>query len=377
MSTHYDIALVGAGPAGSATARRLAQSGCRVVLLERSRLDNVRVGESLAPNVQPLLSDLGVWSQFLNLRPLPSYGTRSLWGTSAAAEHSHLLTPYLCGWHVDRLAFDRMLAHSAVEAGAQLRLGARVRRCELNTRGEIALHVAGTDDSDRFEELRVDFVIDATGRASVVARRFGASYAVFDQLVGVAAQFDDALADTNCYTLVEATADGWWYSAPVARNRSVAMLMTDGDLARAQKTRALLQWRRALQRTTLTGARINGAKLQWGPRVFSAVSHRLVRGIGDKDPWLAVGDAALAVDPISGSGVIRALRTAKAAASTVLAALSGEGGAIASYEADRNRECTEYLLERAGYYGMERRWPEAPFWQRRAAAIERAASSSA
>jgi len=377
MSTHYDIAIVGAGPAGSATARRLAEAGCRVVLLERSRFDTVRVGESLAPNVQPLLAELGVWSQFLNLRPLPSYGTRSIWGNPIAAEHSHLLTPYLCGWHVDRMAFDRMLAHGAAEGGAQLRLGARVQRCELKSKGEITLHVAGAGDSNRSEELRVNFVIDATGRGSVVARRFGARYAIFDQLVGIAAQFDDSVADENCYTLVEATPDGWWYSAPVARDRSVTMLMTDGDLARAQNTKALGQWRAALQRTTLTGKRINGGKLRWGPRIFSAVSHRLVRGTRDKAPWLAVGDAALAVDPISGSGVIRALRTAQAAASTVLAVLSGKSEAISGYEADRNQECTGYLLERAEYYSIEQRWPSAPFWQRRAAAIERATSRGA
>src|SRR6476660_9824070 len=111
-----DIAIAGAGPAGAATARRLAQAGCRVVLFDRSNFDGPRVGESLAPTVQPLLIDLGVWQEFLDLKPLPSYGTRSVWGDSLEAEHSHLQSPYLCGWHVDRVAFDRMLADSAVRA---------------------------------------------------------------------------------------------------------------------------------------------------------------------------------------------------------------------------------------------------------------------
>jgi flavin-dependent dehydrogenase len=87
--------------------------------------------------------------------------------------------------------------------------------------------------------------------------------------------------------------------------------------------------------------------------------------------WLAVGDAALAVDPVSGSGVIRALRTARAAAETVLAVLAGDRAAIEDYEADRNKECTTYLIERLSYYGAESRWPSAPFWQRRAEAAER------
>lgn len=374
MANGYDIAIVGAGPAGAATARLLAQSGCRVVLLERSRFDAPRVGESLAPGVQPLLADLGVWSRFLDLCPLPSYGTRSLWGASSVEEHSHLSSAYLCGWHVDRLAFDCMLADSAVAAGARLRLGVRAIRCEPSPNGGVILRVISANDSNRLDEIRADFIVDAGGRGGAVARSFGARYATFDRLVGVGAQFADASSATRCYTLVEATPDGWWYSAPVAAKRSVAMLMTDGDISAVMGAKAWPQWRAALQRAALTCARVGGDKPQWGPRTFSAASRRLLRADGDGKRWLAVGDAALAVDPVSGSGVVRALRTARDAASTVLAALSDTPracDAIADYERARNKECGIYLIERAAYYAIERRWPNAPFWRRRINALER------
>ena len=365
MLDHYDIAIAGAGPAGAATARRLAQSGCRVVLLERSQFDKPRVGESLAPAVQPLLTDLGVWREFLDLQPLPSYGTRSAWGAAIAMEHSHLQTPYLCGWHVDRLNFDHMLAQSAVHAGAQLLLGIQVVRCVSGANGGFLLSLASEENSNRVDELRADLVIDATGRGSTIARRLGGNSIMFDRLVGVAAQFGNARAKTSCYTLVETTPDGWWYSAPAGSDSSMTMLMTDGDLVCTQGTRELTQWENALGRAELTRASIDGCERRWGPRVFSAVSQRLQRNDNNQERWLAVGDAALAVDPISGSGVARALRTAKAAASTVLSTFAGDKTAIARYEADRDQECTAYLLERAAYYQIERRWPNAPFWQRR------------
>jgi flavin-dependent dehydrogenase len=122
----YDAAVVGGGPAGSATARRLALQGRTVVLLERSRFDRPRVGETLGPVVQPLLRDLGVWDRFLRLGALPSWGTRSIWGAPEPATHSHLMSGYGCGWHVDRLRFDRMLADAAVAAGAVLHTGISV-----------------------------------------------------------------------------------------------------------------------------------------------------------------------------------------------------------------------------------------------------------
>ena len=114
------MAVVGAGPAGAATALRLARAGVRTQLIEASRFDQPRVGESLAPAVRPLLEQLGTWSAFMDLAPIPSYATRSVWGGPAPEEHSHLMTPFGCGWHVERVRFDAMLAQCAVTRGASV-----------------------------------------------------------------------------------------------------------------------------------------------------------------------------------------------------------------------------------------------------------------
>jgi flavin-dependent dehydrogenase len=89
--------------------------------------------------------------------------------------------------------------------------------------------------------------------------------------------------------------------------------------------------------------------------------------------WLGLGDAALAVDPVSESGIIRALRSARDAEGTVMELLSGDRDATARYEKRRNVECTEYLLERASYYAAEQRWAEYPFWKRRSGVLDKVA----
>jgi flavin-dependent dehydrogenase len=378
MSTEFDIAIVGAGPAGAATARRLAQYGCRVVLLERSRFDIPRIGESLAPGVQPLLTDLGVWSQFLALQPLPSYGTRSLWGEAMPQVHSHLVTPWGCGWHVDRRAFDCMLAEAARMAGASLLCGTTLVRCDGSADGWVLELVGRSDDgsAQRTFRLQAKVVIDATGRAARLAPWLGARRFLLDHLVSVTAQFDGIDTSREGYVMVETTADGWWYTAPVPDGRMMVMLMTDGDLCGRADLASHSAWYGRLQTAGATRARMAGGTRSWGPRVLSAISQRLRRR-EQRKPWLAVGDAALAVDPISGSGVVRALRSARAAAETVLMLLEDETPhPIEAYEADRDLECTTYLHERALYYGIERRWQESAFWQRRAAAIAQVASST-
>jgi len=362
MVRNFDIAVVGAGPAGSAAALRLARQGCRVALIERSHFDAARVGESLAPATQPLLMELGVWPQFLELGPLASYGTRSVWGSDEPQDHSHVMSPYGSGWHVDRTAFDHMLAQAAASAGTELLCGAAVVACELSDSGTWLLQLSGAGNA---AQLQARVLIDATGRGANLARWVGAQRIIFDRLVGVGTVFRDIDVSREGYILVESTADGWWYSAPIPQNRMMVMLMTDGDLCGRARLSAKAHWQEFLTRAPMTSARIGKTEL-WGPRVFSSLSQRLRRREFSA-PWMAVGDAALAVDPISGSGIVRALRSARAGAETALSLLEEEiPRTPQGYEAECDSACTAYLQERALYYAAEDRWQRSAFWRRRA-----------
>jgi flavin-dependent dehydrogenase len=145
------------------------------------------------------------------------------------------------------------------------------------------------------------------------------------------------------------------------------MLMTDADLCARSALGSSPAWWHRLKTAAATETRIAGKKPVWGPFVCCATSQRLRRREWSS-PWLAIGDAALAVDPISGSGVVRALRSALAGADAAVALLSGCGSsAVEAYEAHCDIECSNYLNERSAYYGIERRWTDSLFWKRRAA----------
>ncbi|WP_134132081.1 NAD(P)/FAD-dependent oxidoreductase [Kribbella pratensis] len=358
MVTAYDVVVAGGGPAGAATALRLAGSGFSVALLERSRFDRPRVGETLAPSIQPLLQGLGVWERFVALGPLPSWGTRSIWSSTAPAAHSHLETGYGSGWHVDRRLFDRMLCDAAAAAGTSVSLGTSLIDCRYDGRWQLTC--------SNGHRLTARVLIDATGRSATIGRSLGARRIAFDRLVGITAQWSGVDVSAEQYLLIESVPDGWWYTAPLPGHVMVGMLMTDADICRHHNLAASAPWRNHLESTTATALRVDSATcLPTTPRVYSAASHRLVRP-GDIRPWLAVGDAALAVDPISGSGVPRALRTAEAAATTAARLLTHPADAIplTTYESTRNTECTTYLSTRADYYAIALPHP-TPFWTRR------------
>ncbi len=355
MARHVDVLVAGAGPAGAATGLRLARAGWSVMLVERSRFGEPRVGESLAPSVQPLLRELGVWDDFQGLGPLASWGTSSAWGSADVDAHSHVMSPYGCGWHVDRRAVDGLLARSAAAAGVRLLLRAGVEQVRFaGPHWEAGLSSG--------EQLTAGVVVDATGRTARIGRRLGARRLTFDRLVAVSRVVHGMPDDQRQHLLVETAEDGWWYSAPLPDGRTVVMLMTDADLCRSRGLADADAFDAALAGTARTRERLGVGRRATPPQVYPATSMRLQRD--DSLPWLAVGDAALAVDPVSGSGVIRALRTAEAAATTVDRLLRGDAAAVAGYERDRDAEFTAYLLERAGYYAAEARWV-TPFWQRR------------
>lgn len=127
-----------------------------MAVLERTRFDWPRIGETPTPAVQPLLPDLGVWDRFAALGRLPSWGTRSIWHGPEPAEHTHLTSGYGSGWHVDRRAVDRMLGDAAADVGCARYDGT-------------AWDVDCTDG----QQLRGRVLVDETGRKARLSRSLG------------------------------------------------------------------------------------------------------------------------------------------------------------------------------------------------------------
>lgn len=364
----YDVAVVGGGPAGAVAARTLGRRGRRVLLVEASRFDGWRLGETLFPSIREPLAALGVADGFEDLPAVPSNGIRSCWGTPEPEARSFVTSPYGTGWHVDRTAFDRFLVDAARRVGVTVALGTRATRCEFAATGRTAtlaldpVEDGGPQSGTTPESVGVDGVIDATGRTATVARWLSGERAAHDALVAAAARYRAPSEQCGRYTLIEATGDGWWYSAPLPDERVVVAWFTDGDLVGDRHEPE--QWRDELAETTRTAARVADGSFERGPVVAGAVSHRLRRTLG-ADRWLAVGDAAMGVDPLSGSGVERAIDTGVRGALAMDDWLDGGREGVEQYESDVDAEFDAYRKRWRSYYALEERWSDRPFWRRR------------
>src|SRR5687767_8261201 len=113
MDHHFDVVVVGGGPAAAAAGVALAQRGVAVALVTTSHRNLERIGETVPPTIAQPLTQLRLFDTFLSDEHIPAPGTIVCWGDDEPYETDSITNPYGHGWHLDRVRFDTMLLSAA------------------------------------------------------------------------------------------------------------------------------------------------------------------------------------------------------------------------------------------------------------------------
>jgi menaquinone-9 beta-reductase len=353
VADRTDAIVVGAGPAGSATALLLARQGLRVLIVEKSAAPPPKVcGEYLSPGCRPLLDRLGALAPLhaAGARPLRGMRIHSLAGRVLEARYSPA-PGSIHGLSVPRQVLDPLLLDLAGKAGADLESEFLVS--DLLREGDRVTGVRGRARG-RWAERRARIVIGADGRFSVVAARLGGRrpHPGLDRMAWVAycegMPRDDTLGEIflgpNCYGILNPIAPGL---------TNLGFVLPRGPVPRdADRATAL---RHAAARIPTLQARIERAEIVGAVRCLGPLAFRALRLTAPGA--LLVGDAAGFLDPFTGEGIFAGLRSAELAAHAVPAALSNPEADAAAYARAWHAEFeSKWRLMLALQHAIRRPW---------------------
>jgi len=333
---------------------RLQQFGLAVALFEKGEGRRQHVGESLPSSTRVVFESLELTLPDEVVEPRPPEHL-VYWGSMSGGSAREPQETSLLVW---RGPFDAFLRAAASERGVRV-VEAPVSRVRPIEEG----HALDYGDG---ETLACRFVVDASGRAGIVAKAYRQRVQALRTLA-LTGHFETK--ETTPPTIVEAFADGWVWSAPLENGLRDVTVMVDGDAVRDR------------DRDTAYQAAIDGAPhvqsiLQSSPRSDS------VRGI-DATPYgasrycgrdfLLVGDAASFLDPLSAHGVHKAMDGALVAAAVARTILERPRMAedAARFYDERERDIFDITRARlARLYAQEARFADRPFWSKRAVSDE-------
>jgi flavin-dependent dehydrogenase len=353
---HFQVVVVGSGPAGASAAISLLRAGVTVSVVARDHTQSCLPAEALSPEVRTEFSRMGLEKDFPGDAP-PSYGIEALWGQEIPEFHSYLCSAPGAGLCVTRPLFHGALLRAVLAAGDCTFFSGDFISARRISRGwSITIRI------DKITEtISCNLLVDATGRAATVARHLGAQRCRLDSLCGVSSVLDVPIAQQAL--IVEAASYGWWYLTPIGALQTLVCLISDVDLLQRLSAIHSSSWLRLLKEMKFLSARLGTLPTEVLTKVHPCETGALDRFVGAG--WIAVGDAASIVDPLSSAGVLKALRSGSEAATAIAEHLGGQPFALRKYAQRNSNEFRSYLRIRRRQYSIESRWQQETFWSRR------------
>lgn len=316
MSTRrFDVAVIGAGPAGSFAALTLARGGARVALLDKAVFPRDKAcGDLVGPRGLQLMSDAR-----LSLPDGQSVGDMLVIGPTgrrvrlpAAAGQSYPGH----GISVSRSVFDAFLHEAALDAGA----------VSFTGRADTALEASGRLDGFRIsgkDELRADFVIGADGATSHVATTSG----LVDStrvLWGFAVRaYLEQSVELPVIVLFESRRwrafPGYGWIFPTADGGANVGLGIATRANRSAGTGAVRMFPAFLAHLRALGL-IDPGTPEPTRRLGGWLKMGMVGTTPGRDRTLLVGDACGLVNPLQGEGIAHAMGSGRDAANAILGA---------------------------------------------------------
>jgi 2-polyprenyl-6-methoxyphenol hydroxylase-like FAD-dependent oxidoreductase len=362
--SEYDVCVVGGGPAGASLTMRLAQLGRRVAIVEKMATSwRERAAESLSAGALSLLGVLGVRAAIESAGFLSSLSAIVDW---AGQRRCHQLGSRP-GLLVDRARFDAILlnAASALPGVHRYQPARAVSATRAGDQWIIALSTG--------ETLRARYLAEASGRTRVRMlsesdrRSPRGALPRSRRTIGVPtlAICADWQRVSDCEagsTLLEGGRDAWYWGALAPGGQFTGTVFVDRG--------AMADYDALIRKSQLLGPYLRSARRSGEVRICDATP--FVDDAPITRASIKVGDAALAIDPLSSQGVQTAIGTAVHAAmvlNTMIGHAEDSELAIDFYRSRVRDSALFHSVVAADFYQRQAAVVDSDFWRRRAPQI--------
>ena len=308
-----EVLVVGGGPAGSTTAALLAERGRHVVLIEKDRHPRFHIGESLLPLNLPLFDRLGV-RDAIECMAMPKYGVEFVspyHGKTVSYDFANAWDknfPY--AYQVRRSEFDHLLLKNAAAKGAMSIEGVRVTAVTFPTDG--GAEVTARDETGAERRWRADFLVDATGRDTLLANQLGLkernrrheSAAIFGHFRGARRLPGKAEGNISIFWFDH----GWFWFIPLADGTTSIGAVCPPGYFKTRKGELTDFFMKTIALCPEIADRLKQAELIAPAIATGNYSYRARRMSGRN--FILVGDAFAFIDPVFSTGVYLAMTMA-------------------------------------------------------------------
>lgn len=328
MASSPDVAVIGAGPAGTIAAALLKRRGWNVLILEGQRFPRFSIGESLLTHCLDFVEEAGMLPaveaagfQFKNGAAFvrgEEYGEFDFSDQYTPGRHST--------FQVERARFDQLLADEACRQGVEIRYEARVTSVDLSSDRQ---RVQVRDASGAEYEITARFILDASGFGRTLPKLLGletpSSFPVRNATFSHVADHApaDAFDRNKIHVVVHPRhRDVWFWLIPFPHGRcSLGVVAAKEFFAQYspnpdERLRALVAEEPFLSRV------LKNAVWDTPARELGGYAANVSAMYGDG--FALLGNAAEFLDPVFSSGVTIAMRSASTAAAVLDRQLRGE-----------------------------------------------------
>ena len=342
----YDVIIIGAGPAGTATALFLNDMGLDVVALDQAKFPRDKVcGEFISPAADPILDDLGVLDSIEALSPcrlkgvaISAYETNEVFIDYPPARGS---SRRMTSLSLKRLAFDQLMVDRVRQCGVEVREEHKVTDFIFD--GGSIVGVKGLDKNKTSFSLASKVVVDAGGRNCISLRRLALlKRRKKGGKIALAAHWQGNNLPQD-YCRMHVSKPGYTGMAAVAADVVNIVLVVNQEELRGKDLHEYylsVVLKNRLRREILADARVTERVRSVDSLSYSAA--RVPCG-----GLLLVGDAMGFIDPFTGEGIYLSLRSAQLAAGVIGEAFQGAGFSrqhLRVYEERRAREFSKKFM---------------------------------